>query len=201
MEPASVQCIRVMVRKSTSLLTLDEAADSGATCCREKEPSTFRQSNSPTQRQDASCFSRMRCFVDERPARLLKKKNLRRPLLLSYKSPLSLRQSPVLPVYQLSGESVARGIERRRYTGTAQNLEPFPTTRVPTRAPMNGESVARGVERCSLIATLENLEPFPTTRVPTSVPMNGEGVVRGVERCPLIEIDENPEPSLAICEF
>ena len=200
-EPASVQGIRVTVRKSTSLLTLDEAADSGATCCREKEPFTFRQRNSPTQRQDASCFSRMRCFVGERPARLLKNKNLRRPLLLSYKSPLSLRQSLVLPVYQLSGESVARGVERRRYTEAAQNLESFPTTRVPTRAPMNGEGVVRGVERRRYRGTAQNLEPFPTTRVPTSVPMNGGGVVRGVERCPLIATDENPEPPLTICEF
>ena len=159
MEPASVQCIRVTVRKSTSLLTLDEAADSGATCCREKEPFTFRQRNSPTQRQDASCFSRMRCFVDERSARLLKNKNLRRPLLLSYKSPLSLRQSLVLPVYQLSGEGVVRGVERCSLIATLENLESFPTTCVPMSVPMSGEGVVRGVERCSLIETDENPEP------------------------------------------
>ena len=123
------------------------------------------------------------------------------PVLLAYKSCLGLRQSPVLPVYPLSGESVGRGVERRRYRGTAQNLESFPTTRVPTRAPMNGEGVVRGVERRRYRGTAQNLEPFPTTRVPMDVPMNGGGVVRGVERCPLIATDENPEPPYTICEF
>ena len=51
MEPASIQYVNLLLRKSKSLLSILKAADLSATWREEMEPFNSRQRNCPTQRQ------------------------------------------------------------------------------------------------------------------------------------------------------